>query len=217
MFKNVKTVFFDFDGTLHDSSKIYGPAFRKAYTYLVDAGFAEQRDWTDEEVSHWLGYTSLEMWEKFMPQLDEEIRLKASKIIGKAMHEALDQGQAFLYEGVLEVLAYLKKKDYTLVFLSNCGTRYKDHVKNAFELNKYFTDMICAEAYNFIPKYKIMEQIKGKYQQDLIMVGDRIHDIETGRKNNIYTIGCTYGYGSKGEMEQADVVINHIKEIVNFL
>lgn len=28
------TVFFDYDGTLHDSMHLYGPAFRRAYACL---------------------------------------------------------------------------------------------------------------------------------------------------------------------------------------
>ena len=31
-------IIFDYDGTLHNSIKIYGPAFRKAYEYLIKEG-----------------------------------------------------------------------------------------------------------------------------------------------------------------------------------
>ncbi|MPM15050.1 hypothetical protein SDC9_61415 [bioreactor metagenome] len=40
---------YDFDGTLDDTIKIYGPAFKKAYQYLMDKGLAENRGWTNEE------------------------------------------------------------------------------------------------------------------------------------------------------------------------
>ena len=42
------TVFFDFDGTLHDSMAIYGPAFRKAYAWLVSEGHMPPQEFTDE-------------------------------------------------------------------------------------------------------------------------------------------------------------------------
>ena len=35
-FKNIKNIVFDYDGTLHNSIKIYAPAFREAYNYLID-------------------------------------------------------------------------------------------------------------------------------------------------------------------------------------
>jgi len=33
--EGIKTIYFDYDGTLHNSNKIYAPAFRKAYDFLV--------------------------------------------------------------------------------------------------------------------------------------------------------------------------------------
>ena len=43
------TVFFDYDGTLHDSMRLYGPAFRHVYAALVAEGWAEPRAFSDEE------------------------------------------------------------------------------------------------------------------------------------------------------------------------
>lgn len=73
-FNKIKTVSFDYDGTLHNSIKIYGPAFRKTYTYLVEQGFVDQRDWSDREISYWLGFNPQEMWKTLMPSLEGSIR-----------------------------------------------------------------------------------------------------------------------------------------------
>ena len=40
----MKGVIFDYDGTLHESIRIYAPAFHKAYEYLVEKGHAPQRE-----------------------------------------------------------------------------------------------------------------------------------------------------------------------------
>ena len=102
MFKGVRTVILDYDGTLHDSTKNYIHAFKQAYAYLIDAGYAAPRDWADAAITKWLGYSSKAMWENFMPDLDEEIRSKASKMIGQILLEKAKTGQAVLYEGALE-------------------------------------------------------------------------------------------------------------------
>ena len=39
----MKGVIFDYDGTLHESIRIYAPAFHRAYEYLVEKGHAPQR------------------------------------------------------------------------------------------------------------------------------------------------------------------------------
>ncbi|TCK98811.1 phosphoglycolate phosphatase [Natranaerovirga hydrolytica] len=217
MINNVKTIFFDFDGTLHDSSKIYIPAFKKAYEFLISNQVAQEKKWTDEEIASWLGYTKEEMWQKFMPDINESIRDQASDIIGNEMIGLLSTGKGYLYDHTLDTLKYLKDKDYYLVFLSNCGKAYKEKVKEVFELEHYISEFICAEDFEYIPKYEILKAIKNNYKNEMVMVGDRLKDIETGTFNNIYTIGCSYGYGTKEELKDADFIIDKISDLNKLL
>jgi phosphoglycolate phosphatase len=213
----VQTLFFDFDGTIHNSIKIYAPAFRKAYDFLVEEGFAEKRIWSEDEISHWLGYTSKNMWKEFMPDLDEVPRKKAGAMVGNTMRFLMEERKAELYEGSLETLDYLKKEGYNLVFLSNCSASYRDKANEIFGLDKYFDDLVCAEDYSFIPKHEILKKIKDKYPGEKAIVGDRIHDMEAGKLNNIKSIGCTYGFGSLEELKDADVIIDDVKKLKEIL
>jgi haloacid dehalogenase superfamily, subfamily IA, variant 1 with third motif having Dx(3-4)D or Dx(3-4)E len=215
-FKGVKTIFFDYDGTLHNSMKIYGPAFRKAYSYLVENKFAESKEWSDEEISYWLGYNSQEMWQTFMPNLPKEIRDKCREIVGNEMKSLIEEGRAVLYEGAIETLHYLKNKGYHLIFISNCRRYYRDSHDRLFGLRNYFEDMLCSEEYDFIPKYEILAKVKDRYLKEMVIVGDRKHDIEAGRRNSIYTVGCKYGFASKGELDDVDIAINNITELKEY-
>ena len=153
-------IIFDYDGTLHNSIKIYGPAFRQAYSYLVEKGYREERSWKDEEISKWLGFSSKDMWNSFMPGLEEEEKQKCSYLIGIAMVKCINENKAELYAGTLETLEYLKNKDFNLIFLSNCKIQYMKENRRVFNLDKYFTDFYCTEEFNFLPKYKIFNYIK---------------------------------------------------------
>lgn len=215
--ENIKTIFFDFDGTVHDSIKIYAPAFRKAYEYLVKKKLAEPKNWNEDEISYWLGYSSKEMWKNFMPELDEANKQIASKIIGNEMMTKINEGKAKLYDGSQEVLQYLKNKNYKLIFISNCGIYYKNMVSEIFMLNDYFDELVCSEEFNFIPKYDILEKIKDKYDDDMVIIGDRFQDLEAGKKNNISTIGCEYGFGLDNELKEADIIIHDVKELLKLL
>jgi len=216
-FNDIKTIFFDYDGTLHNSIKIYGPAFRKAYTYLVEQGFVDQRDWSDREISYWLGFNPQEMWKTFMPDLEESTRKKCSAIIGEEMSKLTEKGKAELYEGALDTLKYLKSRGYRLVFISNCKLSYRDCHSTLFGLGDYFVELACSEEYNFIPKYEILRDIKGKYSEEMVIIGDRLQDIEAGNKNEIYTIGCSYGFSLEGELDEADLIIKNISELKKYL
>lgn len=216
-FKDIRTIFFDYDGTIHDSIIIYAPAFRKAYDFLIEKGLAENRIWSDEEISYWLGFNPQDMWENFMPSLNKELRQQCSNIIGEEMKLLIEQGKPVLYEGALETLEYLKNKGYHLVFISNCKTYYKECHSRLFNLDRYFQTFICSEEYNFIPKYDILKTIKNIYPKNMVIIGDRKQDIEAGKKNDIYTIGCTYGFAQAGELDEADILIGSINELNKYL
>ncbi|MBC2582362.1 HAD family hydrolase [Clostridium sp. DJ247] len=214
--KNVKTIFFDYDGTLHSSMKIYGPAFKKAYSYLVENKLAEPKVWKEEEISYWLGFGSKEMWQEFMPNLPEETKIQCRDIIAEEMKSRIEQGKAVLYDGALETLEYLKNKGYHLVFISNCRKYYRDSHDKLFNLSNYFQTMLCSEEYDFIPKYEILDKVKHNYPEEMAIVGDRKHDMEAGRKNGIYTIGCKYGFGLEVELQGADIIIYDISDLKNY-
>lgn len=215
MAEGVKTIILDFDGTIHESIKIYGPAFRKCYKFLVELGCAEEKHWPDEEIARWLGFTKEEMWNDFMPHLDTDIRHKAGGMIGKEMNSLLSGGHGALYKGAVEVLVELKRRGYTLVFLSNCSIAYRDMVTEVFGLEDYFDHIYSSEEFGFIPKYEIFRKINGSLKPEFAMVGDRYKDMEVGIENDVCTIGCLYGYGSSEELKDADMLVNDISELLD--
>lgn len=211
MFQNVRTLIFDFDGTLHNSIKVYGPAFRKAYEYLVELGISPKRSWADDDIAYWLGFNSQEMWQQFMPDLDENIKNQVSRMIGQEMIIQIEKGQSKLFEGAIETLEYLKDKGYKLIFLSNCSERYLLINKDCFNLGYYFDDMISSEVYHYAPKESILKILMPKLQMEAVVIGDRFHDIKAGIENNLLTIGCEYGYGKPCELKKAHLTIPSIE------
>ncbi len=217
MFDDVKTIFFDYDGTIHDSIRIYAPAFRKAYDYLIEKEIVSSKTWSDDEISYWLGFSVEAMWKQFMPDLDSKTRNKVSKMIGEEMLRLINEGEVVLYDGAVETLSYLKQKGYKLIFISNCSIDYRDIARDMLGLGKYFEEMACSEEYGYIPKHEILSMIKYKYPQKMVMIGDRFQDIEAGIKNGIKTIGCSYGFHRPDELNEADFIIDDIKELMTIL
>jgi phosphoglycolate phosphatase len=215
-FCNIRTIFFDYDGTLHNSIHLYAPAFRKAYDFLLQEGIAVRRSWTDKEISYWLGFNPKDMWKDFMPDLSEELRQKCSTIIGEEMMRLIQQGEPYLYTGALELLRYLKTKGYHLVFVSNCKTYYKECHTRLFGLDQYFESLVCSDEFNFIPKHEILNKIMNQFPKEMVIIGDRKQDIDAGKENNIYTIGCSYGFALPGELKDADLIIHDIKELFQY-
>ncbi len=213
--KNIKNIVFDYDGTLNNSLKIYAPAFKIAYDYLVETNQAKEKDWQDNEISTWLGYSSKDMWNNFMPNLPEVEKEKCSNIIGSNMVKFIEEGKAELYNGTIQTLKYLKDKGYNVIFLSNCKIEYMNKHKQMFNLDKYFSGFYCTEQFDFKPKYEIFKTIKNQYEGDFVIIGDRDVDIEIATIHNEISIGCSYGYGRDSELANADIVIDDIVELIN--
>lgn len=204
---------FDYDGTIHNSMLTYAPAFRDTMKWLSDNGYIAAKEYTDAEISCWLGFNSTDMWNSFHPELDLEIREKARLMLGKNMAERVDRGEGALYDGAEEVLSQLKNNGNTLIFMSNCRFHYLERHKRVFRLDRFFDYFYCCEAFDFIPKYEIFRKIAPNHTGNFTIIGDRFHDIETAVRNGLTSIGCAYGFGSREELSQSDIIVENIKNI----
>lgn len=210
-------VVFDYDGTLHDSLKIYAPAFRSCCKMIAKDGYIIKEDYSDDEIKRWIGMDVKTMWDTFMPDLPNEYKLKYSAFIGSEMLSLIKEGKAALYDGAEELLSKLKANGHKLIFLSNCKRSYMEAHINYFKLDKFFDGFYCTEDYDFSTKYEIFKNIKSAYSGNFIIVGDRDSDMKVAEKHLIKAIGCTYGYGSKNELKTADYLANSPKEIIEYI
>ena len=203
---------FDFDGTLHDTARLYGQAVRSALAALP-SGFAPRRPCTDEALSGYLGMTAQQMWEDFIPELPDPLRRQAMDEVARQMNEGIRAGQARLYEGIPALLSRLKEAGHTLVILSNCYTSYMDAHRDFFSLDRWFSDYYCSQAYGDLPKEDIFLRIHSDFPGNHVMIGDRSSDIRVGLVRGIPTVACAYGFGSPEEYLGADWVVNSVGEL----
>ena len=210
------TLVFDYDGTLHDSMKIYAPSFRKCCEKMREDGLSV-KEYTDAEIKHWIGMDVKSMWNEFRPDLSEERKNSYGGFIGSQMTELIRQNKAVLYDGVSDMLEELKQSGkYRLVFLSSCKREYMEaHIKS-FGLDRWFEDFYCTEDFGFIPKYEIFGKVRDKYDE-FVVIGDRLSDIETAEKNGGDSIGCAYGYGTDDELKNAGYKVKSIIELKKIL
>lgn len=209
----IKTIIFDWDGTLHNTKHLYGCAFRKAYQWLVKEGYADPYHYTDDEVAVYLGMNVPDMWQAFMPRLPEPVWRRASDIIGEEMIAAIGDKKAVLYEGAEALLSSLKESGYALVFLSNCRHAYMEAHRAFFQLDRWFDGFYCCEDYDNAPKEAIFAKIAEVFPREYVMIGDRASDQKVATEHGFPFIGCNYGFGTEGELANADVLVDDVRYI----
>ena len=94
-----KTIIFDYDGTIHHTLGIYEPAFRETYQWLTEQKVTEEREIGSVEIAGWLGLNSKEMWNTFLPELDQSYKEQASTMVGDLMIRQIRKHKAVWYPG----------------------------------------------------------------------------------------------------------------------
>ena len=190
---------FDYDGTLHETMRIYGPAFRKNYALLVSRGLAAPREFTDAEISYWLGFTAGDMWNRFAPQLSDEEKAACSFRIQEEMARLIEDGTARLYPEIPALLDRFKAEGFGIFLLSNCKTVYLERHRKRFSLDRWFDGYYWSEGYGWKTTTDILELLLKEHPGPAVMIGDRILDMRCAADCGIPSIGCAYGYAAERE------------------
>lgn len=208
---------FDYDGTIHDTMRIYEQAFRDTFAYLVEQGYVEDEDIPSDRIAGWLGLNSREMWDSFQPNLDRQIKKRASRMVGDAMVEKVASHQAVWYSGAEEMLNELKREGFSMVILSNCKIAYRRAHWKEFRMERWFDAFYDCESYDFAPKTEIIKNVIPGGSSPAVVIGDRKNDMECARAIGCPFIGCRYGFGGEEELNQADYLAQSVAEIPELL
>lgn len=213
----IRTLIFDWDGTLHDTKALYGASLRGTLRWLISQGYPVPENQSDEYLSRYLGVNARDMWMDYMPELPLEVREECSRRTGEQMVKEINAGNAKLYPGTLPVLSALKDSGYRLVILSNCKVPYMEAQRKAFELDARIESYFCSGAYGFRPKEEIFPDVAKNFPGEYCMIGDRASDRKVAEVHGIHFIGCSYGFGRLEEISGGDGVIQDIEELPEVL
>ncbi|MET3193957.1 phosphoglycolate phosphatase [Bacillus sp. OAE603] len=103
-----------------------------------------------------------------------------------------------VYSGIPKLLHELKEAGKKLFVATSKPTVFANEILKFFQLDYYFIDIVGSNLDGSrIDKKEIIEWIYQEYLQfldgEVVMVGDRSHDIIGANLNGIESIGVTYG------------------------
>ncbi|MFK0446797.1 HAD family hydrolase [Campylobacter jejuni] len=207
-----KTILFDLDGTLIDSTDAILNSFQGAFKAL---GLTSKNN---EEIKNLIGYPLEQMFRMLYPdkvnlskefvlayrEIYAQIYLEQTTLLPKAK-EALELGSEIADLGIVTT----KGGKFTPILLYYLGVK------------KFFKTLITLEdVTNPKPSSEpIILALKrlNKTQENAYMIGDTILDIQAAISANITPLALTCGYGNENELKAHSMVFLNAYEAVNYI
>lgn len=197
-------ILFDLDGTLTDS----GPGITRCVQYALCSFGIDEPDL--QKLECFVGPPLKEMFMDYAG-LDEK---QAEKAVAKYRERYTDQGiyENMVYQGIPEILEMCRKKGRILGVASSKPQIFVEKILEHFQLRKYFEVVVGAELDGTrTRKAEVIEEALRqlgceKNRQKVLMVGDRLHDVEGAAACGLQCIGVAYGYGGREELQKAGAV-----------
>ncbi|MGL5380090.1 HAD family hydrolase [Clostridium sp.] len=207
-----KYILFDLDGTVTDPMV----GITKSVKYALNKFNINTK--TLEELCKFIGPPLKESFMEYYNFSDEE----AEKAIIYYREYFSIKGiyENYVYDNFENILSSLKQEGKTLIIATTKTTIFAEQIIEHFNLSKYF-DFICGSNLDGTrtKKADIIQYILDKYNidnhSDVVMIGDRKHDIIGAKEVGIDSIGVLYGYGSYEELYNsgADYIVKDIDEL----
>ncbi|MEZ4387883.1 MAG: HAD hydrolase-like protein [Candidatus Krumholzibacteriia bacterium] len=130
---------------------------------------------------------------------------------------ALRRGGSQLYAGAGDTLAALQARGFSLALYSNAAEPYFQTVIEVHGLDRWFTRTLSLE---YAVRRRLARDKAGMVRHlsrgygGVVVVGDRIHDIEAGQEAGAVTVGCRFGFGDPGELSEADWQIDRLDDLL---
>ena len=125
-----------------------------------------------------------------------------------------------VYPGIDAMLHRLRSSGASLYLATSKFVEHAEQVLTAFSLRQHFAGVFgAARDGSMADKTELLKFILDQTRSDpgrAAMIGDREHDIVGGKANGIFTIGVTYGFGPREELEKAgaDAICESPEEIL---
>lgn len=207
-----KYVLFDLDGTLTDSFE----GITKSVQYALRHYNIEVDNL--EELRKFIGPPLVDSFKAFYNFNDEESKKAVEKYRERFSKTGIFENR--VYDGIYELLEELKAENKILIVATSKPKIFADRIIKHFNLDKYFDD-ICGSNLDGTLNNKseviafAIKNNKIKNLNQVIMSGDRKHDIIGAKQNGIESVGVLYGYGNLEELtnEHADYIAHDVSEL----
>lgn len=209
---------FDLDGTLLDT---IGDLAEACNHMLALRGLGSH---TRDEYRQMVGNGILRLVERALPE-----HLRTAEYVAEARHDFLayyiDHIDCYSrpYDGICEVLRSLQNDGWTLAVASNKFDAGTKRLVESFFSDIHFKAVYGnREGFPLKPDAALVELIIeecGASREMTYMIGDSGVDVEAAKNGGVRSVGCTWGFRAREELEErgADIIVDRPLDILRVL
>ncbi|MEK5529608.1 HAD family hydrolase [Viridibacillus sp. FSL R5-0468] len=213
---NYQYILFDLDGTLTDPKV----GITKSVAYALEKLNIEIVDYS--KLDFFIGPPLQESFQAYYDLTEQQVNEAIGYYRERFQQHGLYENE--VYPGIETLLETLKKKEKTLAVATSKPTIFAEKILQHFKLDQYFEVIVGSNLDGTrIAKadviHEVLLQLSSPDKSEVIMIGDRKHDLIGAKKEGIANIGVLYGYGSKEEwaLEEPTYIVNNIEELDSIL
>lgn len=206
---------FDLDGTLTDP-KI---GITKCVAYALESFGIQVTDL--DTLTCFIGPPLLDSFMEYYSFSEKEAAKAVEKY--RERFSAIGILENSVYPGIEELLKKLTDLGFQLILATSKPSVYAKQILTFFHLESYFTFLSGSEldgrrtAKGEVIAYAL-EKCLITDRSQVLMIGDRKHDILGAKENKIDSMGVLFGYGTKEELllAGADYIVESVEEMYHF-
>ena len=191
---------FDLDGTLVDSQEGIENCLRYALEKMeipLPAGGSLKR---------YIGPPLHESFAELIPNSTPE-RVTHAVALYRKRYQREGIYEATVFDGIPDLLTQLHEQGWELYVATSKPAEYARQIVSHFSLNRFFRRVHGSQPDGTLArKEKLLRHVLKKesiFHGEAVMIGDRLHDVLGAKINYVKTVGVTYGFGSREELETA--------------
>lgn len=204
----MRTILFDFDGTIADSFSVVTEIFYELTGH--------ERIEDPEEVARLrrLPMTKVVKELHVPPLLIPRLLVKGRKMMGEHLHEVP------VFDGMPEALAALQKQGYHLAIMSSNSTHNVQKYLEIKKLDTYFSGVYGGIGlFNKAAAIRKVMRAKGLKAGECVYVGDESRDIDGAKRAGVPVISVGWGYNDPALLarKEPDALITKPQELVHIV
>ena len=202
---------FDLDGTLIDP---YEAIVESIHYAVRQSGREPIKD--PEIIRQYIGPSLMYTFQTFYGMGEKEALQAVEEY--REVFRAGNMLKGTVYPGIPSLLKELGQRGKNLFVATAKPTVFSVPILEHFGLAPYFTEIKGTDLdRHHQAKREIIAYLLGKYQlnpAETLMIGDRRYDVEAAQETGVAAAGVLYGYGTREEFSEAEIVAETPEELL---